>query len=175
MIFLFGSQVFWHELRSCLQGLSLFHIDPKLAFLSASSGLCIGHAEDVVCYDSSVNTAVARNRLTQLGSLVTRSLNSVENSKCIFVFLRLWPALSALGQGLVCLSSSAKGGLLFDDLVCLFKRNTVELVNSFGWNGLNNDHFFVVLPFCMCPLLSEHRRSERLSQPAFRCALQTLT
>ncbi len=85
MLTIILSLVLRQKLGGGLKSLTLFQLDSVLAVLSASTSLSVGHAEDVVCLDSAVNTTVPWNGLSELGSFIARNLNTVENTEGIFI------------------------------------------------------------------------------------------
>jgi hypothetical protein len=77
--------VFRNENGGRPQGVSLFLLNASLALLCSPAGFSIGHAENVVSLDTTVETAVAWNRVSKFLSLVLVVLNSVEDAKSVFV------------------------------------------------------------------------------------------
>ena len=67
------------------QGVALFLLNAALALLSASAGLSIGHAENIVSLDTAVESAVSWDGVSELLSLVLGLINTVENTESIFI------------------------------------------------------------------------------------------
>lgn len=79
-----------HEDGSRSQGVALFQLNAVLALLSASAGLSIGHAENVVSLDTAVESAVSWDGVSELRSLVLDLINTVEHTESVFIgFLSL--------------------------------------------------------------------------------------
>jgi hypothetical protein len=120
-----------HEDGSRPQGVALFLLNAGLALLSASAGLSIGHAENIVSLDTAVESAVSWDGVSELLSLVLGLINTVEHTESVFIgFL----SLSVLSRGVLKTNGLWFVGFLLDVIRCV---NTVELVNSWCGNGLN--------------------------------------
>jgi hypothetical protein len=74
-----------HEDGSRPQGVALFLLNAGLALLSASAGLSIGHAENIVSLDTAVESAVSWDGVSELLSLVLGLINTVEHTESIFI------------------------------------------------------------------------------------------
>jgi hypothetical protein len=53
--------------------------------LSASAGLSIGHAENIVSLDTAVESTVSWDGVSELLSLVLGLINTVEHTESIFI------------------------------------------------------------------------------------------
>lgn len=120
-----------HEDGSRPQGVALFLLNAGLALLSASAGLSIGHAENIVSLDTAVESAVSWDGVSELLSLILGLINTVEHTESVFIgFL----SLSVLSRGVLETNGLWFVGFLLHVIRCV---NTVELVNSWCRNGLN--------------------------------------
>lgn len=118
-----------NEHSSGAKSVTLFCIDSCLALLCASSRLGIGHTEDVVSLNASVEPAVAWDGSAKLLSLSWGVVNTVEDLECIFVGLLISGSLLGVskiyGLGLGCLLLNALWGF-----------NSVEFINCGRRDGL---------------------------------------
>ena len=114
-----GLQVVREELRSCLKSLALFNLDAVLALLCSSACFGVGHAEDVISLDASVDSTVPRDGLAQFGCLIAGSFHSVENAECVFVGLFMLSRSSLSLGGIESVLLSTSESLLLNDIISL--------------------------------------------------------
>ena len=120
-----------------LKSLALLLINFAHAFSGHLSGFGVGHAENIICLDSSILSAVTGNWLTKLLDFLgwSLSLDSVESSLSFrgILLLLFDDGLGAKVHDIIILSPD--GGTLLIDCV-LWYISAEEGVHLSWWNGL---------------------------------------
>jgi len=60
-------------------------LDAGLALLCSFASLSIGHTENIISLDTTVEAAVAWNRVSKLLRLILGIFNTVENTESVFI------------------------------------------------------------------------------------------
>jgi hypothetical protein len=82
-----GSKMRWHEGLSHFQSVPLITIDPALTVQCFLPCFSVSHPEDIISLDSSVDSTVAWDGVSERQCLVLVLLYSIEYVHCIFLAL----------------------------------------------------------------------------------------
>jgi hypothetical protein len=134
-----------------------------LTILSSSSGFCIGHTENIVSLDSSVDSTVTWDGITVLRGLILRLLYAIEDLQGIFFTLSRLGLIDSLLIGnseescLVLVKL-----LLLNDFISLLSADSEELINGLRRDRLLQDQQRCFLPSYKNPIIFGHQRFRQL-------------